>query len=99
MIRQIDLFYGTGTHYDNNCWVYRGALWLSARTASESTIKRLKMMVSKSISRSDRAPERSFILYAQTGSHHTLCDGVHINSERRCRKITGIGDFAALSAF
>ena len=30
-VGQMDLFYGTGTHYDKNCWVSGEVLWLSAR--------------------------------------------------------------------
>ena len=30
-VGQIDLFYGTDTHYDKNCWVYGEVSWLSAR--------------------------------------------------------------------
>ena len=30
-VGQIDLFYGTGTHYDKNCWMYGEVSWLSAR--------------------------------------------------------------------
>ena len=43
----MDLFYGTGTHYDKNCWVSGEVLWLSARSPSEYAGKRLKMAVSR----------------------------------------------------
>lgn len=63
-VGQIDLFYGTGTHYDKNCWVYREALWLSARSPSEYAGKRLKMAVSKRLADHHRAAKRILIPYA-----------------------------------
>ena len=66
----MDLFYGTGTHYDKNCWVSGEVLWLSARSPSEYAGKRLKMAVSKRLADHHRAPRKISVLYAQTSSDH-----------------------------
>ena len=71
-VGQIDLFYGTDTHYDKNCWVYREALWLSARSPSEYAGKRLKMAVSKRLVNHHRAAGKISVLYIQTSSDHIM---------------------------
>ena len=60
----MNLFYGTGTHYDKNCWVSGEVLWPSARSPSEYAGKRLKMAVSKSLAHHHRAAGKISVLYA-----------------------------------
>ena len=71
-VGQIDLFYGTGTHYDKNCWMYGEVSWLSARSPSEYAGKRLKMAVSKRLANHHRAAGKISALYIQTSSDHIM---------------------------
>ena len=71
-VGQIDLFYGTGTHYDKNCWMYGEVSWLSARSPSEYAGKRLKIAVSKHLANHHRAAGKIPALYIQTSSYHIM---------------------------
>ena len=71
-VGQIDLFYGTNTHYDKNCWVYGEVSWLSARSPSEYAGKRLKMAVSKRLADHHPAAGKISALYIQTSSDHIM---------------------------
>ena len=79
----MDLFYDTGTHYDKNCWVYREALWLSARSPSEYAGKRLKMAVLKRMTDYHRAAKRILIPYAHARGSCGGCASVQANSMKK----------------
>ena len=79
----MDLFYDTGTHYGKNCWVYREALWLSARSPSEYAGKRLKMAVSKRLANHHRAAGKISVLYAHARSSYGGYDSTQANSTKK----------------
>ena len=88
----MDLFYGTGTHYDENCWVYGEALWLSARSPSKYAGKRLKMAVSKRLADHHRAAKRILIPYAHARSSYGGWDSTHVNNLKRKKFVMARGD-------
>ena len=88
----MDLFYGTGTPYDENCWVYGDALWLSARSPSEYAGKRLKMAVSKRLADHHRAAKRILIPYAHARGSYGGWARTHVNNPERRKFIVTRGD-------
>ena len=88
----MDLFYGTGTHYDENCWVYREALWLSARSPSEYAGKGLKMAVSKRLANHHRAAGKISVLYAHARGSYGGWARTHVNNLERRKFVVARGD-------
>ena len=91
-VGQIDLFYGTDTHYDKNCWVYREALWLSARSPSEYAGKRLKMAVSKRLANHHRAAGKISVLYAHARGSYSGWARTHVNNLERRKFVVARGN-------
>ena len=71
-VGQIDLFYGTGTHYDKNCWMYGEVSWLSARGSFWKHHIMAKKAVSKRLANHHRAAGKISALYIQTSSDHIM---------------------------
>ena len=91
-VGQIELFYGTDTHYDKNCWVYGEVLWLSARSPSEYAGKRLKMAVSKRLADHHRAAKRILIPYAHARGSYGGWTRTHVNNLKRRKFVVARGN-------
>ena len=88
----MDLFYGTGTHYDKNCWVSGEVLWLSARSPSEYAGKRLKMAVSKRLANHHRAAGKISVLYAHARGSYGGWARTHVNNLEKRKFVVTHGD-------